>query len=388
MANNEDLVNAILRNLQNQGASAGEGSGQATQKGGKVDESNVDWETTLLSPYKAADILTKSKGRGTVIPQTLYHGVRSGGIASVDGKVTINACIAWLDRKKVDAGSVQTQIAQNQNKTIATLLKDLKSQVQLSDMPLPDRFFGVEVEFDPGTVLRKEVVETLEDEGIAARIAKYSDTNYDKWLVKNDTSCGMEAVSPKIKGKEGLAMLIRVLKLLQQLKVEVNRKCAFQVHWDATDMSLDQMKRLVIAYTTWEPLIDRMVSPSRRGDNNEYAKSLRGIDRQGMIAATTIEELIGSFEIKTGDSFYNYRKWKVSLFKANRTGSIEFRQHQGTLDPEKAIRWIAFTAAIVEFAKGGSSIAPAKSITQLCKVLGLSDQDIEYWKARIEELEA
>jgi hypothetical protein len=388
----DDVVQAMLARLASQGASGAEATadGEVVNKiRPKVDANNVDWDNDLMTPYAAAQIL--SKKRGTIRAQNLYYGVRNNLLKNTGGKVTLRDCEEWLDRSRENAGMTQALRAQQADSALLAKINELRKQEELVSAKLPGRLFGVEIEFDPKVVLRDEVVEALNEEGIPARKAKYSDNNYDRTLVKNDSSCGMEVVTTRLGGSEGLQRIVRIDKILQRLSIGISRKCALHVWWGVDDFTLDHLKRLAVAYIVWEPMIDTMVSASRRGDVNEHAHSLKGVDRPALISATNVEELVAAFKIEVNgpdaSKLYNYRKWKLNFAKVATAGAVEFRQHQGTLDPEKTIRWIVFTGRIVQYAKEGGTITAVKSFTQLAHMLKLSESDLAYWKGRIAELE-
>jgi hypothetical protein len=52
-----------------------------------------------------------------------------------------------------------------------------------------------------------------------------------------------------------------------------------------------------------------------------------------------------SFKSATG-SISRYRKVNIASF--NRHGTIEFRQHEGTMDPDRILNWVQFCTHFVE----------------------------------------
>ncbi|MZP28701.1 hypothetical protein GTO91_03075 [Heliobacterium undosum] len=211
----------------------------------------------------------------------------------------------------------------------------------------PNRTFGVEIEFFG--VRYDRVIEALTAEGIDVKHESYNHTTRRHWKLVYDSSVnktgtgnsegGHELVSPILKGKEGLAELGRVLAILTAIGAKVDKTCGFHVHHGANDLNLDGFKNLFAMYYKFEKWIDMLVPPSRRGNFNRYCKSIEQTQIDQMAAATTMNQLGGIFQSR-------YIKLNFQSFWVH--GTIEFRQHGGTLEPNKGIQWVTFTQAMVE----------------------------------------
>ena len=92
---------------------------------------------------------------------------------------------------------------------------------------------------------------------------------------------------------------------------------------------------------------------SRRGDNNTYCKSIRNLAPR-LSRATTIQSLA---RVQSG------RYFKVNLQSFLCHGTIEFRQHSGTVNPAKICNWIEFLDSFIESSKSHvvSSVPVASS---------------------------
>lgn len=215
------------------------------------------------------------------------------------------------------------------------------------------RTFGVEIEFvgDGGDVKRAMIAQGLECE-----VEGYNHTTKRHWKIVTDGSVyatgnqrgyGLELVSPILKGQEGMAQLEKACKALANAGAKVNKTCGLHVHHDARDFQAQTFVNLLNIYAGYEGTMDSLVALSRRADNNTYCGSVRTIlvspTRQQRIAeevrhdnARAIIGVIGTRYVKL-----NFQSYVTH-------GTVEFRQHQGTIEFEKMKYWVMLTQAMVE----------------------------------------
>ena len=238
-----------------------------------------------------------------------------------------------------------------------------------------DRTFGVEIEFGLNRDITEEnfksEFEMRTGEKIVMSTRDYNTpVNPTKWTLAYDGSVrvrnhyGRELKSPPIK----LSQINRIKKVYDYLNEvgKVNRTCGQHVHIDCNDMTFKQWKKVLIAYLVNEDVIDMMHPVSRRfgsGVGTQYCGSgfgRRGIstdrvltNRHGSTYATLQEHyksVVINECIKKIKKARNVRqlvsrgfgdKYSNVCFKEN-FGTIEFRQHAGTLEEDKIINWIRF----------------------------------------------
>lgn len=222
-----------------------------------------------------------------------------------------------------------------------------------------NRTFGVEIEFfhptDPQIVTK--IISELRAQGITAVKENYNHETKPHWKITTDSSVnsgchdrGLEMVSPILRGKQGLDALRRVLKVMRRLGCQVDRTCGVHVHHGAKDLSSEEIRSVFKFYRNNERIIDTLVSPSRRANNNGYCRSLNS----GYI----------------GVDIPDCRYYKVNYQSYLKYGTIEFRQHQGSLDYEKISHWIMLTQNILE--KAIQDTQPCQSLTEMLNKLGLN----------------
>lgn len=215
-----------------------------------------------------------------------------------------------------------------------------------------NRRFGVEIEcVFPHHVSRDEVRAAFIAEGL-------------HWAFKGDGSIsgnGVEIVSRPIAGESGEQQVRTACRILRSFGVTVNRTCGTHVHHDANDLSVSQIKRVARMWFENQPLIDGLVSPSRRDSSNGYCRHIEASELR------TIED-VPTLERMRSVSLGRYRT--LNLTSYGRHGSLEVRQHQGTIDAEKIISWIRFGQAIIDTAKATTETRRHTTIRELFTSLG------------------
>ena len=219
-----------------------------------------------------------------------------------------------------------------------------------------ERTFGVEIEFYSTHHRRSTVVTRLQHAGINVYDAGYSQRTSDCWKMVSDGSLdynGMELVSPPLKGRAGLAELRKVCRVLKSCKATVNSSCGLHVHHDASDFTMPAWKSLIKLYGKHEADIDRLHPGSR--SNGGYCRSLVSFCNndinnlfERVDAAHTVSDLEGVF-------YTRYVKVNVDAFRQH--GTVEMRQHAGTLNFDKMAAWVCLTQGMVEAAVKGARVS-------------------------------
>lgn len=149
-----------------------------------------------------------------------------------------------------------------------------------------------------------------------------------------------EVVSPILNGNVcGLNLLKRATQALGEVGAKVNKTCGLHVHIGAKSMTEKQYVNVFKNYQKLESLIDSFMAPSRRGSNAFYADSLKSFDFSRCSTISDVSNLIPS----------RYYKVNPKSFARHRT--IEFRQHQGTVNFEKISMWVKFCAKLVGWSR-------------------------------------
>ena len=214
------------------------------------------------------------------------------------------------------------------------------------------RTFGIEIEAYDAS--RGDVAAAIRNAGIHCICESYSHQTQSNWKVVTDASVpgGFEVVSPILQGEDGIQQVIKVMNAIALVGAKVNKKCGLHVHVGASDLTIPELKNIAKNYAFFEDFFDGIMPASRRCNNNRYIQSLRsrfgdyshasaGRAHAAIDACTSIDQIVS---VLNGGNRYH----KLNFVSYWRHGTIEFRQHSGTVDAEKAVRWINLLMAFVD----------------------------------------
>lgn len=163
------------------------------------------------------------------------------------------------------------------------------------------------------------------------------------WRVKHDgslSSGGVEIVSPVLSGETGIEQIRTVCRVLRDLGATINRTCGLHVHHDIRDLRIADVKRVATVWATQQRWIDGLLSPSRREGVNQYCRPLTSNDLAEINGARDLRS------IQIGLRISRYKSFNLASY--GRYGTVEIRQHQGTLDAEKIISWVRFGQGVID----------------------------------------
>jgi len=201
------------------------------------------------------------------------------------------------------------------------------------------RKFGLELEFVGSTPRR--VADAIADAGVECFYEGYHHTTRSYWKIVTDSSLDSrysgEIVSPPMQGKDGFEQLDKVIKALDTIEgIGVNVRCGLHVHIDVNDLTTKQIINVYERYCDYESQIDLIMPRSRRDNNSRWCNKLSKSTRLR--------------QCKTKGALANVRGryHKINMQSLTNYGTLEFRQHSGTLNFEKIANWVSFLQAFVE----------------------------------------
>jgi hypothetical protein len=226
--------------------------------------------------------------------------------------------------------------------------------------------FGVEIECYVAGRTREEVALAITAAGVECRAESYNHQRRPAWKVVTDNSVagGMELVSPVLSGEAGFQSLQTVCRVLGELGATVRRTCGLHVHVGVHSGSPAFFRRIHQIYAGHEAAINSVLSPSRRA--NGFCRAM--------------PDHINTYTHQPLDMSARYGRVNFQSFW--RHGTVEFRQHQGTVEFTKIAAWVRFCQAIVRLAGSDADLPVAQDIDGLTRDLGLSTQDTAYFNSR------
>ena len=253
------------------------------------------------------------------------------------------------------------------------------------------RTYGVEIEFH-SSMRANEIALAINDGFLTDGInntchgERYNHNATRNWKIVYDGSVmrGWELVSPPLSGQEGFEEIRSAVKTLVELGCSVSTQTGLHVHHDGQNLSGKAIGQVFGIYASYQTLIDYMVSPSRRSTVG-YAKRLNWgrITKNGTekFSKDDRKEAITKIRREHGCRHDNScrcgaRYHAVNILSILQHGTIEFRQHQGSLNATRIINWILLTQSIIEASR------ERRSIPKPANVDGLKDTNGVFYRFR------
>lgn len=259
--------------------------------------------------------------------------------------------------------------------------------------------WGVEIEaFGLRHEEVRDIVEYVTDDVCIMEERTLSSPLY--WVVTYDGSIQgdmrFELRTPAMTGeKESWDKLRAVCKGLREAGAHVNKSCGIHVHHDvqymlkalaSKELEANLAPAAIGLYARLEPVLDEVMPLSRRYSLNEYCKSFRRLS----VCKLTLKEMrlpqdLAYITDKAGELLINHYM-KLSLEAMTRHGTLEYRQHSGTLLASKIIPWVKLTGLIHEkiadIALKGMLPKEFVTLEEALAYLGASEELAAYWLNR------
>lgn len=197
------------------------------------------------------------------------------------------------------------------------------------------RKFGVEIECVGAS--RSRIIEEAARRHLLVESQSYNhrDVNFTK--IVNDGSIrgrdANEVVTPPLNGWDELSAICESIRAAGG---RVNKSCGLHVHLDFSEMDAAHAQRIGHNYYMLSPIISNSLAPSRTNNRFCWVRDVPSRQSDNMM----LNDLL------------SYSRYSAVNYAAiNRHGTIEFRQHQGTLCFAKIQKWIMFLQSLFEFSR-------------------------------------
>ena len=277
-----------------------------------------------------------------------------------------------------------TTVADNAVRTVARRSRS-------NAMP-SNRTFGVEIEFFGTTA--QNAINALANVGITASFEGYSHAVMADWKIVTDVSVssqgtgtgrGLELVSPILRGQAGMDAIENALSALRTAGAKVNSTCGVHVHVGMDGLVGAQLMNVIDLYHANQNHIDYLVSRSRR--NTTYAKHFTNASLTSGYSAQVFNALRGA---RTATATANQRRdtshadryYVVNVTAYAKYGTLEFRQHQGSLNGKKVGAWVQFILSLVEKATADNVTTQFATADEMLDSMNLRRPVQTYLKGR------
>lgn len=260
-----------------------------------------------------------------------------------------------------------------------TALNELRTRGWLDNVK-ETRKFGVEIEFlVPSQNALLQLAAEMGMRGLTCYIQGYNHNDVDYWKVTTDSSVhgsgvtagwvGRELVSPPLSSKEGKRQLRLACEALEAVGAKVNTSCGLHVHHDARHLTDRAIVRVAEAMVEYGDDMDQMVSKSRRGNSYCYKFGRYELDSIHAVGLRRYMEQSSRYQT-------------LNLSAYLRHGTIEFRQHQGTVEYAKIVAWVEVGQAMIRAAQREDNLWGV----EFGNLLEWGDRQRAWWDRRIQVL--
>lgn len=241
------------------------------------------------------------------------------------------------------------------------------------------RRFGVEIEFIGSA---NEVAAAMVAAGLPCTVQQYNHrVSRTAWKIVPDGSVhgGAELVSPILRGSDGFGQLVKAGRALAAANATVNRSTGLHVHHDVRDLRVSAFKTLVNNWYNCQDATDQLVASSRRAGINRFCTPLDDYDLRNVEYLTTMQRR------SVARTVMGSRFRTLNLQAYGKYGTVEIRQHQGTVDAEKIAAWVRFGQAMIQAATDDLHLAHS-SAESLLTELTLDDDVRSFLLTRVTKL--
>lgn len=179
--------------------------------------------------------------------------------------------------------------------------------------------------------------------GDEIRICRWHNThNNSMWILKPDSSCGLEICSPVLKGNIGVSQVYKIIDALaNNADIVVDNRCSFHVHVNVDDLTHSQISVVLAYWLKCEHVFLNSVPANRK--NNRYCHPVSRFDWFQTDTPMSSKLILEAFAYKYGT---------VNVYHLNKEErrTIEFRiaEEAVCLDADAAKNWIWLVLHFVE----------------------------------------
>jgi len=227
---------------------------------------------------------------------------------------------------------------------------------------LPDKFLSRMLLDNAGNSF--EMNKSKTPASLEIELIGYEDDDVEEFCPPNDwrivsdgslTEGGVEMVmTPKIGDYIGESIK-DACEWASEMNLSPDGSCGVHVHTNALDLGVSEMKGIILTVKKLEDFIYQMVPQSREFER--YSKRMADFKSKDLLKIVSAGELCKFWYEEMGktqasDSKYNESRYRgLNVHSRFYMGTIEYRYHEGSRDPNRIFEWTKFCLAITDFGK-------------------------------------
>jgi len=158
-------------------------------------------------------------------------------------------------------------------------------------------------------------------EGVDIRDWEHTHGN-DVWVLKPDSSCGMEVCTPVFKGWSGLKRCCEVVHAIgADPKIKVDQRCSVHIHVEVADLEPAEIASVIAHWFKVEPLFMDSVPPTRK--RNRYCQFM------GMTNLVQHDTKMSAADLIKRVGNVKYYSLNTNQYLRNSRKTLEFRIIEG-----------------------------------------------------------
>jgi hypothetical protein len=187
-------------------------------------------------------------------------------------------------------------------------------------------------------------------DGSAQDIADECNANFSHTSDGSISGEGVEFISKPMIGDQLFEEVDKITDWLHNNSFSVNRSCGYHLHIDARDLYWPELTGIMLLGNACEDIMYSMM-PASRSKSNWCRKT--PIPSKRLFIIQSNRDFIdswynGSDSRQNNDKYNDSRYHGINMHSRVYLGTIEFRHHSGTTNPEKIKNWITICQSLVE----------------------------------------
>jgi len=167
----------------------------------------------------------------------------------------------------------------------------------------------------------------------------------DTWVIKPDASCGMEVVTPPIKGWKGVMGVCKVVEAFRvHPDIKADRRCSVHVHAEVADLTDEQLAAVVAWWIKCEPVLMDAMPVERK--MNRYCQKI------GLLSLLQHDSILSPRELIDRIADVKYYSLNTHLMKKSgyvrKTIEARIAEAAGCTDPYLVKNWIRLFLHFIE----------------------------------------
>ena len=203
-------------------------------------------------------------------------------------------------------------------------------------------------------------------------LSKWGHTHHNNiWVVKPDSSCGMEVCSPVLKGTHGINEICTVVDgFAMDSYISADERCSLHLHIEVADLTTEQLAAVLAWWIKCEWVFYHSVPQQRK--RNRYCQFIGLTDMFQHNSNCTASQLISKL------SNYKYLSINTYHYAKGKRHTIEFRvaENLACMDSTFVRNWIMLLVHFVETAKDKDMPGPYEKDNPWSSWLWLDSIDV------------